>query len=197
MKNEVKKVWTPKASGNSLGIITGQYWQSCWIPFPHLVWKAGWRAGNCWWLHHAVIFCSPTFISSDPYFLGLQLVAWMLIAQMLELAQNMPKTTVQAFLTKFGISGREGGCWQWRGRAREEGASMVFNPDLIFFFRFLYCCYHELSTLLYNIIVQLRIRGLSTMLFMIISMINDHIQTISYEHKMIQPYQNQIKYSWG
>ena len=32
--------------------------------FPRLVWKSG---GNCWRLHHTVIFAWPTFISIYPY----------------------------------------------------------------------------------------------------------------------------------
>ena len=38
--------------------------------------------------------------------------AYHMDAQRLKLAQSMPRSTVQAFLTKFGISGREEGGWQ-------------------------------------------------------------------------------------
>ena len=79
--------------------------------------------------------CTILWFSSDPHLSRsiriLGSPAYHMDAQRLKLAQSMPRSTVQAFLTKFGISGREEGGWQWRGRAREEGASIVFNADLI------------------------------------------------------------------
>ena len=39
-------------------------------------------------------------------------LAYHMDAQRLKLAQSMLRSTVQAFLTKFGISGREEGGWQ-------------------------------------------------------------------------------------
>ena len=109
---------------------TGQYWQSCWKvdrPFSRPLWKAG---GELLVIAPYCDFLPTHFYLHLSLFLGSP--ACRVDAQRLELAQNMPRSTVQAFLMKFGISGREGRVAgnDEEGQGR-KGASMVFNPDLI------------------------------------------------------------------
>ena len=83
-------------------------------PFPRLVWKARWRAWNCSRLHHTVIFIPPNFISA--YWNFFWSAACHRDALRLKLARSMQRSTVEAFLMKFGISGgRTGNDEEGRG----------------------------------------------------------------------------------
>ena len=127
---KVQEAWTPQNINkftwykHLVNVDKVWYWK-VHRPFPALCESRAGIVGDCtilWFLPDPHLSRSIRILGSPAYHMD---------AQRLKLAQSMPRSTVQAFLTKFGISGREEGGWQWRGRAREEGASIVFNADLI------------------------------------------------------------------
>ena len=127
---KVQEVWTPQNINKFTWFkhLVNVDKVRCWKvhrPFPALCESRAGIVGDC-----TILWFLP-----DPHLSPIYPYSWVssyhMDAQRLKLAQSMPRSTVQAFLTKFGISGREEGGWQWRGRAREEGASIVFNADLI------------------------------------------------------------------